>query len=255
MTQIKHLAIIMDGNGRWAQSRGRPRFWGHIRGATILPAIVEEASRLDIDALTLFTFSTENWTRPRNEVAILFRLLHKFLLKERSRILEQGIRFRLIGVRDELPAKTKEIIYDLENRTQNASGMKLNFAFNYGGRQEILNSVNQWIARNPGKALEMNDLTGGCEIPECQDVDLLIRTGGDQRVSNFLLWQIAYADLVFVSKYWPDFEPQDLEDILCRSSGTIRRFGGLDGPKNFNQAVHLACARKVELHSQGLALK
>ena len=224
---IKHVAIIMDGNGRWANQRLRPRVWGHIRGSSVVSDIVEAADDQGIEALTLYAFSTENWNRPMDEVGVLFRLLHKFLLKERKRILENNISFRVIGEIAELPTEAKTLISLLEGETRDNTGLKLTFCFGYGGRREIVAATNRFMAANPGVAMTEKDLQQNLFRPDVGDVDLLIRTGGEQRVSNFLLWQIAYAELYFTPTKWPDFTGSELAKIVTSVSQRDRRFGGL----------------------------
>lgn len=223
--QFKHVAIIMDGNGRWAEARAHTRVWGHIRGSRIVSEIVEEADDLNVESLTLYAFSTENWSRPLLEVKTLFSLLKKFIKKEKKRIIANDIRFKVMGDISALPDETKSLIYDLEGLTKNANGLKLNFAFGYGGRDEIIKSVNCFIKKNPGKELTKEDLSENLLIPEIKDVDLLIRTGGDMRVSNFLLWQIAYAELYFTETKWPEFKRSEFRDILFKVNERERRFG------------------------------
>lgn len=225
--QFKHVAIIMDGNGRWAQARAHSRVWGHIRGSRIVSEIVEEADDLGCESLTLYAFSTENWSRPLLEVKTLFSLLKKFIKKEKKRILANGIRFKVMGDISALPDATKSLIYDLEALTKNAKGLKLNFAFGYGGRDEIVKSVNCFIKKNPGKELTKEDLAENLLIPDIGDVDLLIRTGGDMRVSNFLLWQIAYAELYFTETKWPEFKRTEFRDIIYKVNDRERRFGAV----------------------------
>src|SRR3989338_1331251 len=152
-SRIKHVAIIMDGNGRWANERSHQRIWGHVRGASVVSEIVEEANDLGISALTLYSFSTENWSRPLPEIKVLFKILKKFLLKERTRIISNEIRFKVIGNLSKLPKETLELIDDLENETKNNSGLKLTFAFGYGGRQEIVTACNSFFRKNPDKEI------------------------------------------------------------------------------------------------------
>jgi undecaprenyl diphosphate synthase len=222
---IKHVAIIMDGNGRWANQRLRPRVWGHVRGSCVVSDIVEAADDLGVEALTLYAFSTENWSRPHEEVGVLFRLLHKFLMKERRRILANDISFRVIGDTRKLPSEVLKLIAELEGLTSQASGLKLTFCFGYGGRSEIISAVNNFQQENPGKVMTEADLSSALFRPESGDVDLLIRTGGEQRVSNFLLWQIAYAEMYFTPTKWPDFTASEFQKILASVEKRERRFG------------------------------
>jgi len=224
---LKHIAIIMDGNGRWAQSRSHERIWGHIRGSRIVSKIVEEADELGAKALTLYAFSTENWSRPVGEVTVLFKLLKKFLLKERSRILKNNIQFTVMGDTSKLPDKTKSLIASLEEDSKNNTGLMLTFAFGYGGRDEIVQATNKFIKENPGKELTEELLQSYLLMPQLGDVDLLIRTGGDQRISNFLLWQSAYAELYFTETKWPDFTRGEFRKIVEFVSKRERRFGNI----------------------------
>ena len=224
-SSYKHVAIIMDGNGRWAQARSHPRVWGHIRGSQVVSEIVEEADDLGVKSLTLYAFSTENWSRPLREVTTLFTLLKKFLLKERKRIIDNRISFKVIGDISTLPEPTIDLIEELERTTQDFEGLKLTFAFGYGGRDEIVGAVNRFILENPGKSVDENSLEKYLLRPEIGDVDLLIRTGGDQRISNFLLWQVCYAELFFTPTKWPDFSKEEFRQIIISTSKRERRFG------------------------------
>ena len=214
MSSIKHVAIIMDGNGRWANRRFRPRIWGHVRGSAVVSDIVRAADDYGLKALTLYAFSTENWSRPLDEVSTLFRLLKKFLLKEKQRIISNNIKFQVIGEIQNLPIETIELIKDIEELTQNATGLYLTFAFNYGGRAEIVRATNRFLELNPGRLVTEEDLNSALYRPETGDVDLMIRTGGEQRISNFLIWQMAYAELYFTPTKWPDFTPNEFKKII-----------------------------------------
>ena len=222
---LKHVAIIMDGNGRWAKMRSHPRVWGHVRGSGVVADIVETADDCGIKALTMYAFSSENWCRPQTEVKVLFRLLYKFLLKERERIKKNNIRFKIMGDVSNLPSSTKDLISSLEDETKNNDGLKLTFAFSYGARSEITQAINQFVRENPGREITEEALSQYLLIPDLGDVDLLIRTGGDQRVSNFLLWQIAYAELFFTDTKWPDFTSEEFKNILNNVAQRERRFG------------------------------
>lgn len=225
---FRHVAIIMDGNGRWALQRRRPRVWGHIRGSSVVSDIVQAADDFGIQALTLYAFSTENWSRPIHEVRVLFGLLRKFLIREKDRIIRNGVAFKVVGDISRLPAEVKELIHVLEQETANSPGLKLTFCFGYGGRSEIVHAVNQLISEKSGPVDE-HELAKHLYRPEVGDVDLLIRTGGEQRISNFLLWQIAYAELHFTPTKWPEFTRLEFEKILESVSKRERRFGGLSG--------------------------
>lgn len=242
--KIKHVAIIMDGNGRWAQERAHRRLWGHVRGSRVVSNIVEQASNLGLKALTLYAFSTENWSRPLPEVNGLFNLLKKFLLQEEKRILGNNIRFKVIGDIEKLPEETQKIIRTLENKTKQATGLKLSFAFSYGGRDELIRSINTHIKNHPGQAISEEDLQFHLMTADCGDVDLLIRTGGDQRISNFLLWQVAYAELYFTQTKWPEFTPSEFEKILKEVAFRERRFGSVGDKNSLEQARITAKAQE-----------
>ncbi len=227
MSSIKHVAIIMDGNGRWANKRFRPRIWGHVRGSGVVSDIVKAADDIGLKALTMYAFSTENWSRPIEEVSSLFRLLKKFLIKEKQRILSNNIKFKVIGEIQNLPFETVSLIKDMETLTQDATGLQLTFAFNYGGRAEILRAVNTFQLNQPNRLMNENDLNELMYRPETGDVDLMIRTGGEQRISNFLLWQMAYAELYFTPTKWPEFTPSEFKKIIEHVSCRERRFGNV----------------------------
>ena len=217
MSSIKHIAIIMDGNGRWAKERGRPRAWGHIRGANKVSAIVSEAAKIGLDSLTLYTFSTENWSRPKDEVASIFKLLKKFLLKEKHNLLINNIKFNVID--------------NLISTTMNNTGLNLSLAINYGGRTEIVDAVNDFLKDGPKKEITEKDISEHLYNQSLNNIDLLIRTAGDKRISNFLLWQISYAEMFFTDTKWPDFEVKDFKAILDEVKFRDRRFGKIQESK------------------------
>ena len=237
---IKHVAIIMDGNGRWAKQRSHPRVWGHVRGSAVVSDIVEEADNLGIEALTMYAFSSENWSRPQTEVRVLFNLLYKFLKKERERILKNNIRFRIMGDISNLPDQTRKLIAQLDAETAHHTGLKLTFAFGYGGRAEIAHAINKFIKTNPGKEMKEEDLNDFLMIPDLGDVDLLIRSGGDHRVSNFMLWQIAYAEMFFTETKWPDFTVTEFRYIIEQVAKRERRFGAIAPTANLETSVIIA---------------
>ncbi|MDC0253929.1 polyprenyl diphosphate synthase [Bacteriovoracales bacterium] len=244
---LNHVAIIMDGNGRWAQSRSHSRIWGHIRGVKVVSDIVEEADNCGIRALTLYAFSTENWSRPFIEVKTLFTLLKKFLIKEKERILKNRIRFRIIGDITSLPSSTLKLVKELEGITKDFEGLKLTFAFSYGSRAEIVNSVNKYISQNPGAPLSEEKLGKLLFNADSGDVDLLIRTGGDFRVSNFLLWQLAYAELFFTPTQWPEFSREEFKKIFINVSSRQRRFGGVKESSSLLENTSIAKRNKAVL--------
>lgn len=227
-----HVAIIMDGNGRWAQKRGLPRTFGHRAGVESLRDIVKTASEINIKALTAYAFSTENWKRPTDEVNILMSLLSDYLDKEIDELDENNVQIRFIGKTDELASGLQHKIEKAQTRTASNSGLVLNLAVNYGGRAEIMRAV-QIIA----KQVERGEITSA-EITEATinknlytnnlpDPDLLIRPSGDFRISNFLLWQLAYTEFWLTNIYWPDFKPKDLIQAVFDYQQRDRRYGGL----------------------------
>ncbi len=245
MSQIKHVAIIMDGNGRWANNRFHPRIWGHVRGSAVVSDIVSTADELKLKTLTLYAFSTENWSRPLEEVSTLFKLLKKFLIKEKDRILSNNIKFRVMGDIDSLPTETINLIKEMEGLTSGASGLNLIFAFNYGGRSEIIRSVNLFQKMNPNKVLTESDLNQFLYCPEIGDVDLMIRTGGEQRISNFLIWQMAYAEMYFTDTKWPDFTPKEFCEIIQKVSRRERRFGNVSDQNQLGESMSKAESNKL----------
>jgi undecaprenyl diphosphate synthase len=244
---IKHVAIIMDGNGRWAKNRLRPRIWGHVRGSSVVSDIVKAADELKLEALTMYAFSTENWSRPLEEVTSLFKLLKKFLQKEKERILANGIKFQVIGEISNLPVDTVSLIQEIEELTRDAKGLKLTFAFNYGGRSEILRAVNTFFRKQPNQELTEAGLNELMYRPETGDVDLMIRTGGEQRISNFLLWQMAYAELYFTPTKWPEFTPSEFKKIIENVSCRERRFGNVCAQQALAHSIEQAECNKAAL--------
>mgnify|MGYP003951879105 CR=1 FL=1 len=240
ISSIKHVAIIMDGNGRWANDRSHRRIWGHVRGSRIVSDMVREAGDLGLDALTLYSFSTENWSRPFLEVKSLINLLKKWLHKRRPMLTEHQIRFRVMGDIGDLPDSTKELIRDIEETTKNFKGLKLTIAFGYGGRSELVGSVNKWINKNPGKKISERDISANMLITDFDDVDLLIRTGGDKRISNFMLWQIAYSELWFTNTRWPDFSRREFSEIVNYVRQRDRRFGSVDSKLTLEDTSKIA---------------
>ncbi len=231
-----HVAIIMDGNGRWANRRGLPRIAGHRAGVTSVRECVESCAQLGVGALTLYAFSTENWKRPRAEVDTLWRLLRFYLRREVPELNRNGIVLRVIGRTDELPAKVRDEISYSEDRTRLNGGMRLNLAINYSGRAELVDAVNMAIdeARLNGTLgslrLDEDALAANLYTAGLPDPDLLIRTSGEMRISNFLLWQIAYSELYVTETFWPDFDRRELLRAIAEFQKRERRFGGLSEP-------------------------
>lgn len=228
-----HIAVIMDGNGRWARERGLPRIEGHRRGVKAVRATVEECCRLGIGQLTLYCLSSENWKRPRLELDFLMALLEQYLIEERQEILDQNIRFSVIGRREGLPDGVLREIDENIRLTQDATGMALCLAINYGGRTEILDAVRSLARQVRAGTLDPDslseaDISAALYTAGMPDPDLLIRTAGEMRVSNFLLWQISYAELWVTETFWPDFGPETLHQALRAYAARERRFGGLE---------------------------
>ncbi len=231
----KHIAVIMDGNGRWAQGQGLPRIEGHRRGVTSVRKIVEECTRLGIGQLTLYCLSSENWKRPEHELSMLMTLLEQFVIEERAEIMRQNIRFGTIGRRDGLTDSVLAEIQKTIDLSSDNDGMKLCLALNYGSRGEIVDAVKQIAADVQSGKLAVEDIsektidahlyTAGSDDP-----DLVIRTAGEMRVSNFLLWQISYAELWVTQKCWPEFREPDLHAAIRDFANRDRRFGGLNEP-------------------------
>ncbi len=225
VNDLNHLAIIMDGNGRWAERQGKRRSTGHEQGAKNVRVITEYCAKIGVRYLTLYAFSTENWKRPKTEIEFLMKLLSRFLKKELKTLIENNICFDVIGDISKFSKSLQKTILHVKSETSNCTGMTQVLAINYGSRDEIVRAVNQAIKK--GVKIEEKDINKLLDTSSFPDVDLLIRTGGDQRLSNFLLWQSAYAELFFTSTLWPDFSSGELETILSKYRTTSRRFGAL----------------------------
>ena len=230
----KHIAIIMDGNGRWAKARGLARTQGHIEGVKRVDEVVEFAAARGVKVLTLFTFSTENWTRPANEVSMLMQTLVSVLSNKLKKLHANNIRFRMSGRREGAPKGVLDMFDKAAEFTKNNTGLTLNIAFNYGGRHEILDAVRAFTAEvAAGKRClaDLNDDLFGSYLytSGLPDPDLLIRTSGEMRISNFLLWQLSYAEFYFTDKFWPEFTLEELDKAIASFSKRERRFGDIDG--------------------------
>jgi undecaprenyl diphosphate synthase len=228
----RHIAIIMDGNGRWAAARGLPRSEGHRRGVEALRRAVRAAGDLGIRYLTIFSFSSENWSRPVAEVNELMGLLRRFVRNDLAELHQNNVRVRIIGDRDGLSPDIGPLLLEAEDLTRNNSGLNLIVAFNYGGRQEIARAAQRMAVAIARGELKSNDLdvdrfAGFMDASDVPDPDLIIRTSGEQRLSNFLLWQAAYSELFFVPGFWPDFDRATLEAVIAEFRRRERRFGGL----------------------------
>ncbi len=228
----QHIAIIMDGNGRWAKSRGLPRVAGHRRGADAVRRVIRGAGELGIPVLTLFAFSTENWTRPADEVSDLMGLLRHYLRHELEELGRNGARLRVIGDRDRLAKDIVKDIVDAEARTRTNTRIDVNICINYGARDEILRAT-RTLARKvaageiPADKIDETSFERELLTAGVPDPDLLVRTSGEQRISNFMLWQCAYAELVFVDTLWPDFGKEHLEQAIAEFRKRERRYGGV----------------------------
>jgi undecaprenyl diphosphate synthase len=228
----RHVAVIMDGNGRWAADRGLPRVEGHRRGVEALRRTVRAAGDLGISYLTIFSFSSENWSRPPSEIRDLMGLLRRFIRNDLADLHKSGVRVRVIGEREGLDRDIGLLLQEAEELTANNDGLTLVVAFNYGARQEIARAARQVameVAAGRLKAADISPelLAQHFHAPDLPDPDVIIRTSGEQRLSNFLLWQAAYSELVFVPVYWPDFDRAALEGAIAEFRRRERRFGGL----------------------------
>ena len=234
MNTPKNIAIIMDGNGRWALQRNKKRSIGHKEGVKTLKKIVKAAAELDINSLTVYAFSTENWKRPKAEVDFLLTLMKRTMHNELDELLEKGVRVNFLGRKNALSSNLiKEINY-IEKKSAQNTKLTLNIAFNYGGRAEIIDAARKLAEDFKNEEIDLesfdeDDFGRYLYQQELQNVELLIRTGGDLRLSNFLLWQAAYAELYFTDKFWPDFGREDLIKALEEFKNRERKFGGLNG--------------------------
>ncbi|MFA5286855.1 MAG: isoprenyl transferase [Candidatus Omnitrophota bacterium] len=228
----RHIAIIMDGNGRWAKERGLSRTAGHREGAKRVKDIVKAAGELGINAVTFFAFSTENWNRPKKEIDMLMRYLESFLIREVEDMHKNNIRFNVIGEDSPLPLGIQKKIKEAKRKTKENTGLTVTLALNYGARQEIVEGAKRF-ARDVSSGeeaiedLNMEKFSRYLYTPDLPDPDLLIRTSGEMRISNFLLWQLSYAELYFTKKFWPEFETGDFKAAIEEYQARERRFGGL----------------------------
>tara|TARA_B100001123_G_scaffold379625_1_gene448686 strand:- start:771 stop:1451 length:681 start_codon:yes stop_codon:yes gene_type:complete len=224
MNSLSHVAIIMDGNGRWGLKKKRTRNYGHLQGIKTVETVIKLSIEKKIPFLTLYTFSTDNWKRPESEINFLFDLIRKSLKKKLNTINKQGIKINIIGKKKGLPKDIKQTVKSIQKKTTNNKTITLNLALNYGSKDEIINACKS-VAKRPKKEIniknfEKNLYTGGIPDPE-----ILIRTGGTKRLSNFLLWQIAYTEIFFVDKLWPDFNKNDFNKIIMKFHNIKRNFG------------------------------
>lgn len=223
MKDLKHIAFIMDGNGRWAKQRLMPRKFGHSEGVKAMKRIIEAADAYGIEAVSFYAFSTENWSRPQDEVDSLFKMVDKFAKEELEYYAEKGYKVRIMGDISRLPESTANALNSIIGRTANNTGLTVNIGLNYGGRDEIIRAVNKLI--ESGKAVTMDSLSTALDTTGMPDPDIIVRSAGEQRLSNFMLWQAAYSEFVYRKEYWPSFDKDILKGIIDEYSTRDRRFG------------------------------
>lgn len=235
----KHIAIIIDGNGRWAKKRHLPRSAGHRKGIDRVKEIIKAASDYGVKVVTFFIFSTENWARPKKEVNMLMRFLNNFLEREAGELDKNNIKFRWIGREKPIPEELRAKLKQLEVKTKDNTGLVVILALNYGARQEIVDAVKKFTAlvlegKSNLEDLDAENFSNYFYTAGLPDPDLLIRTSGEMRISNFLLWQLSYTELYFPKKYWPDFNKEDLEEAIRVYQGRERRLGKINANKEIN---------------------
>ncbi|RXI97976.1 isoprenyl transferase [Anaerobacillus alkaliphilus] len=228
----KHVAIIMDGNGRWAKKRGLPRIAGHREGMNVINKMVRQANSLGVEVLTLYAFSTENWKRPKNEVDFLMRLPERYLSVELPKLIEENVKVRLMGCKDSLPTHTIKAVDNAIEKTKENTGLILNFALNYGSRDEIVTAIQAIATKVAEGKINPSDVSNTLVsehlmTSELRDPDLLIRTSGEIRLSNFMLWQLAYTEFWFTDVLWPDFTEQHFLEAVNVYQQRTRRYGGI----------------------------
>ena len=221
MNNLNHVAFIMDGNGRWGIKKKKGRNYGHSKGVQTVKKIVTGAIKLKIPIVTFYVFSSENWKRPKNEISFLFRLIKQYFSQEISNVLSQGIKINILGDEKKLPLDLKKILRKITKETRKNKKITVNLAINYGSQQEILNSAKKT------KNLNLKNLKKNLYTQNMPDPEILIRTGGHKRLSNFMLWQLAYSELYFLDKLWPDFSKKDLKNILNKFKKSKRNFGAI----------------------------
>jgi len=224
MNQLNHIAIIMDGNGRWGLKKKGSRNYGHIKGIKTVETVIKSALIKKIPYLTLYTFSTENWGRPDNEINFLFDLIRKSLKKKLKTLIKQGIKVNIIGQTKRLPKDIIKIIKQIKRKTLKNKSITLNLALNYGSKEEIVNACKKLILRK-NKEINISNLGKELYTHNLPDPDVLIRTGGTKRLSNFLLWQLAYTEIFFIDKLWPDFNEKDFNKVVSKFNKIKRNFG------------------------------
>ena len=221
MNKINHIAIIMDGNGRWGKKRGKSRKFGHLNGVKVIEKIVRRSVKLKIPILTFYTFSTENWKRPKTEINFLFKLIESYFLKEINNLIKNGIKINIIGNINKLPKGIKRRLFESMNKTKKCKKILVNLALNYGSKDELISSIR--IIKKKKQNISPKNVEKNLYTKNLPDPDLLIRTGGKKRLSNILLWQLAYSELYFTDKLWPDFTDSDFYKIVKNFKTKVKR--------------------------------
>ena len=224
MNQLNHVAIIMDGNGRWGLKKRGSRNYGHLKGLNTVETVIKSSLDKKIPYLTLYTFSTENWKRPDNEINFLFDLIRKHIKKNLKKIIKQGIKINIIGKQHKLPTDIVQSLKLIEKKTKKNSAITINLALNYGSKEEIVDACRKFIFKKNEK-VDIKNFQTKLYTKNIPDPDILIRTGGTRRLSNFLLWQLAYAEIFFIDKLWPDFNKNDFNNIISKFHKIKRNFG------------------------------
>ena len=224
MNELNHVAIIMDGNGRWGLKKRRSRNYGHLKGLNAVETVIKSALDLKIPYLTLYTFSSENWRRPDKEIKFLLNLIRKHIKKNLKKIIKQGIKINIIGRRNKLHTDILESLKLIEKKTKKNNAITINLALNYGSKEEIVDACNKFVFGN-NKKIDIKNFQKKLYTKSIPDPDILIRTGGTKRLSNFLLWQLAYTEIFFMDKLWPDFSKNDFNKIINKFHMIKRNFG------------------------------
>ncbi len=223
MNKLNHIAFIMDGNGRWGKRRGRNRKFGHINGVKTVQKIVKSAIKLKIPFVTFYVFSTENWKRPKSEISFLFKLVNSYFKKEIKNVTENKIKINILGKTELLPKNLKRTLKETTTKTKKNNKLVVNLALNYGSKSELVDAFNK--IKKSGKTNSISQIEKNLYTKNIPNPDILVRTGGQKRLSNFMLWQLAYAELYFLEKLWPDFNEKDLKKIIKNFRSVKRNFG------------------------------
>ena len=223
MNRVNHVAIIMDGNGRWGKKRGKSRKYGHANGVKVIEKIVKISINQKIPILTFYTFSTENWKRPKSEISFLFKLIENYFEKEIKNLIKNGVKINIIGNMNRLPKRIKQKLISTIKKTKYSKKITVNLALNYGSKDEIINAIRKMKFKK--LSISMKNFEKNLYTSNLPNPDILIRTGGKKRLSNFLLWQLAYTEIFFVNKLWPDFKENDFNRIIAKFDKIKRNFG------------------------------